>query len=461
MVPYLFRKQTNVKANRGGTSRSKASAETSNLQELRKLVSPRAGIIRSLSKVFRGMEQPNPPVLYQAVLAHFDFIRSGPLERGASGKGETEEEAMASAIGEAIEHYCAYHMDPGLLRMARWKDLSETAISPFEFVLYSDAQYKREGFPLQSPGDEELGWVPGRELPEGKSVWVPASLVYLNYFPKPPEPQLCLGTSNGLAAGPNLESATLNGLCELIERDAFLISWMNRLPSPLVDLSPLQGMPRGIVQHYAHFGIEVLVFNVTVDIPIHVMMAVAVDRSGRRPATVVGLGCSLDPVRAITKALTEVCQVYSGEMIGFGRPEDRKPVKSFPDVKTLEDHSAFFSRIEALDEMSFLLEAPRVQQIEVLPDYSRGSVQADLHFCVDALRSAGLRVVCVDLTTPDIRDFDLCVTRMLVTQLQPMHFGYGLERLGGKRLYEVPQLLGHSSAIRSQADINPCPHPLA
>jgi ribosomal protein S12 methylthiotransferase accessory factor len=444
-----------------GDSRQTAGAETGNLEELRKLVSPRVGIIRSLDKVVRGMEQPNPPVLYQAALAHFDFIRSGPMERGASGKGETDAEAMASAIGEAVEHYCAYHMDPGQLRMARLRDLSETAISPFEFVLYSDAQYQREGFPCQKPGDNELSWVSGRELPEGKNVWVPASHVYLNYFPKPPEPQLCLGTSNGLAAGPNLESAMLNGICELVERDAFLLSWMNRLPSPRVDLSSLQGMPRGIVQHYAHFGIEVLVFNITVDLPIHVMMAVAIDRSGSRPAAVVGLGCSLDPVRAITKALTEVCQVYSGEMIGFGRPKDKEPVKSFSDVKSLEDHSAFFSRIEALDEMRFLLQAPRVQQIEVLPNHSRGNVQADLNFCVDALRSAGLRVICVDLTTPDIKDFGLRVARMLVTQLQPMHFGYGLERLGGNRLYEVPQRLGHSSTIRSQADINPCPHPLA
>lgn len=438
-----------------------ASAESRNLEELRKLVSPRTGVIRSLSRISRGAEQPNPPVLYQAVLAHFDFIRSGPLERGASGKGETEAEAMAGAIGEAIEHYCAYHVNPDLLRMARRKDLSETAISPDEFVLYSDTQYKREGFPFQRPADSELAWIPAQELPDGNSVWVPASLVYLNYFPKPPEPQLCLGTSNGLAAGPNLEYAMLNGLCELVERDAFLISWMNRLPSPRLDLSQLQGMPRGIVQHYAHFGIEILVFNITLDLPVHVMMGVAVDRSQRRPAATVGLGCSLDPVRAVTKALTEICQVHTGEMSRFVQAAHREPVKAFPDVKTLEDHSAFFSRIEALDEMRFLLQAPRVQRIETLPDYSRGSVRADLDFCLDSLRSAGMRVLCVELTTPDVKDFGLRATRMLATQLQPMHFGYGLERLGGTRLYEVPHSLGYSSNIRSQADINPCPHPLA
>jgi len=50
---------------------------------------------------------------------------------------------------------------------------------------------------------------------------------------------------------------------------------------------------------------------------------------------------------------------------------------------------------------------------------------------------------------------------MLVTELQPMHFGYGLERLGGKRLYEVAQALGYSSNRKSADDMNPCPHPLA
>jgi len=50
---------------------------------------------------------------------------------------------------------------------------------------------------------------------------------------------------------------------------------------------------------------------------------------------------------------------------------------------------------------------------------------------------------------------------VLATELQPMHFGYGEERLGGRRLYEVAQTLGVSDHIRTEDELNLCPHPLA
>ena len=37
-------------------------------------------------------------------------------------------------------------------------------------------------------------------------------------------------TSNGLAAGPTLADAVLSAIYEVLERDAILIAWLNRLP---------------------------------------------------------------------------------------------------------------------------------------------------------------------------------------------------------------------------------------
>jgi hypothetical protein len=49
----------------------------------------------------------------------------------------------------------------------------------------------------------------------------------------------------------------------------------------------------------------------------------------------------------------------------------------------------------------------------------------------------------------------------IATCLQPMHFGFGEERLGGRRLYEIPKILGYCAGERGEDDINPSPHPLA
>jgi ribosomal protein S12 methylthiotransferase accessory factor len=101
-----------------------------------------------------------------------------------------------------------------------------------------------------------------------------------------------------------------------------------------------------------------------------------------------------------------------------------------------------------------------LQRIEDLANLSHGDVAADLISCVKKLRGAGRRVAYVDLTTPDVAPLGFRVVRAIATGLQPIHFGYKQERLGGRRLYEVPQALGYASETRTASDLNRCPHPL-
>ena len=98
------------------------------VEELMQLVSPRVGLIRSLTRGARGPVEPNPPILYQAVLSHFDFRRAKLIERAAAGKGETENEAIGGAIGEAVERYCGSHLDVKVFRRANWQAAGPDAL---------------------------------------------------------------------------------------------------------------------------------------------------------------------------------------------------------------------------------------------------------------------------------------------------------------------------------------------
>lgn len=439
-----------------------AHQQDEQIQRLMDLVSPRVGILRSLSKIVRGVEEPTPPIIYQATLSHFDYRQAPPEERAAAGKGLTENDAIRAAIGEAVEHYCAAHLNDKIIRVANWAELDGKGISPPECVLYSETQYARKNCPYHRWNPEDkVTWAPMRELPGEQEVFAPAGLVYLTSLPTQPEDMFTLSTSNGLAAGPNLEFAILNGLYELVERDGFLITWMNKLPAPQVDFSGIGGLAASISAHYEKFGTEIRVYNVSTDLPIYVMMAVALDKTGQGPASLVGLGCHLDPRVAVLKSLFEICQVHPGEVHRFKDKPPGERLKSYEDVHTLNDHSAFLMVPERIGEYAFLFENGRRQSIEDLPNLSQGNLELDLHTCVDALVAAGCRVAYADLTTPDIVDFGYRVVRTIATGLQPMHFGFGEERLGGRRLFEVPHTLGHAAEIRTEKDLNPCPHPLA
>jgi len=130
-------------------------------------------------------------------------------------------------------------------------------------------------------------------------------------------------------------------------------------------------------------------------------------------------------------------------------------------VHTLDEHALYFTRHDHLGELAFLLERADSVTMEDLVDRSTGSAAGDLAFVVRALRDVGSRAVCIELTTPDLQDFPIRVVRTLVTRFQPIAFGHDRQRLGGRRLYELPSTLGYGSSLRTEQDLNPCPHPIA
>jgi ribosomal protein S12 methylthiotransferase accessory factor len=434
------------------------SGRSSRRDELLTLVSPRVGVIRSLDRVQCAIEQPDPPVIYRAVLAHFDFKPASPLDQSAIGKGETAEEAMAAAIGEAVKLYCASHPDPERMLLATYKELGSRAFSPAELVLHSEAQYGSEGFPFaRFDEDAPLTWMPARSVADGSEIHVPASFVYMKHTYRGPAEYLTDPTSSGLAFGPDLPTAILGGLFELVGGDAFLIHWVNRLPAPRVDLIGLGGVCGSIIEHFSRFDVDVFAFNLTTDLRIPVMMGLAIDRSGRAPAAAVGLGCRPNPAEALGESLMDMCRAYGAGSGRAGHRPQKALALSREDVREPDDHGTLFSGEQALDELDFLLEGDRVQRIEDLPPGPPG----DLDAYAGLMARAGHRVVYVDVTTPDIRTLNLRVVRTLAAGLQPLHFGYGRERRGGNRLYAVPRILGYFDRVRAESELSSCPHPLA
>ncbi|HYL37827.1 MAG TPA: YcaO-like family protein, partial [Bryobacteraceae bacterium] len=166
------------------------------MRPLTELVSARTGLVRMLAPVSRSAVEPDPPRIFNAALSHFDFRRAAPIERAATGKGATDEEARLAAIAEAVERYCGWNGPRESFRQVAYRDLDD-AIAPPDFGLYSHQQYARAGFPYR-PFDpaRPIGWVRGRELPGLRPVWLPAELVYLNSF----DDLLAPPDSTGMAA---------------------------------------------------------------------------------------------------------------------------------------------------------------------------------------------------------------------------------------------------------------------
>ena len=426
------------------------------------LVSRRTGVITEIGHQHRGAEEPVPPHLFTATLAHFDF-RTAPLsERLSGGKGATEGAAKLSAIGEAVERYSAYHWDAG----RTWTGLAGPgAITPADCVLYSDAQYEAGMRYQRWTPETEISWIHGVELPSGAPVALPAGLVYLvNPLPLAAD-HVTATTSNGLAAGPDLTRAILSGFYEVIERDALMIGWMNQLPATRIDVAQTGCHAASIARHYRRHGVELRLYRLATDQAAYVMLAVLDDigsegQGSEGPVRVTGMGCDVDPVTAADKAVFEACQARPSEATRFARAHPGERLKRYEDVKDLDDHPAFHSLRRNLAEFAFLDTGGRAE-LGSLPRPATPDPAATLDLVVDGLVRAGARAAYADITGADIAVTGIRVVRCIATGFQPIHFGHGEARLGGRRLFEAPVAWGLRDAARGAAELNPCPHPMA
>ena len=84
--------------------------------------------------------------------------------------------------------------------------------------------------------------------------------------------------------------ALYNGICELIERDAFLIHWLNKISPPGIDHSAAKNPNvRRLLDLYRRYRIDVALFDITTDLGVPVIFAAVRDPSPGRPKLYVSM----------------------------------------------------------------------------------------------------------------------------------------------------------------------------
>jgi ribosomal protein S12 methylthiotransferase accessory factor len=447
-----------------------AASQGSILDAETSLVSHRCGVVRELRQVPRDPSEPIAPYVFRAQLANHRFARTTGDELIASGKGMSVEEARASALGEAVERYSAASWGEADVIFAPRGALVEESIDPRDLVLYRLEQYGNLPYAPYDAGTP-LGWTRARSLVTGRPVLVPALAVNMAYQVRTNEEYLFGPTSNGLAAGSTLIDAVLSATLEVMERDAFMIAWLNSLPG--IRLDPTSH-PDPDVRHLAHAyrrrGVELHLTRLPVDHPVHVILCVALEEQDRLPSAVIGLGADLNPARAARKAVLEVGQVRPAIRMRLRDPETRARLDELVDdphqVSALEDHDLLYASPAMTRALDFLVASPTTGEAtdwdadvngEPIPDRPLNQ----LRHIIDHFRSVEQDLLYGDLSPPDMIGLGLHTSRVIIPGFQPIDFGWAERRLGGSRLFELPHRLGLAPTPTNLAMLNDLPHPLA
>lgn len=444
---------------------STPARQDSLLKHCPRLISSKTGVIRELRWSAKDVSEPCRPYIFRAVLPNHRFLNKEEKEAGiVSGKGMTIAEAQASALGEALERYSSACWNIEEITFRRRPELDGKSLDPRELVLFAPSQYPELRYSTYSD-DSRFGWVHARSLGTDELVFVPAVAIFMNYEMQNSSEFICPITSNGLAAGPTLPEAILRAAFEVLERDAAMITWLNRLPCTAVDpLSHPDEDVKEICRAYQRRGVYFELYLLPSDHPVKVFIAVAYQEDSENgPAAVVGLGADMEPRSAARRAILEAAQVRPSLRQRMRLPEVRSRIDELVNdprrVTTLEDHDLLYASPKRLCNFDFLRTKPVISDCweQCVPS----SPLVKLRRLAEHFRRTNTDVLYFDLTTQDLREFGVYTARVIIPGFQPIDFGWKERRLGGERLYQLPKSLGLRNRRQTLNDLNPEPHPIA
>lgn len=399
-------------------------------------VSPVTGLVASIEPM-RERNGPLHPVFVGTyrVCPVTNPPSAKDFHRYSAGKGRSPAQARASALCEALERCAAVYQGDEPTRRARMSELGPGAVHPDLLQNFSDAQRTRAGAASQTnprtfvpPKFEEhteLDWTPAWSLTHDERRWVPTSYCYSHMFAAP-DARWCVFNPNGHAAGNCIEEAILQGLLELVERDAVAIWWYNRLPRPAVNLESFeQPYFTALREWYRSVGWEAWVLDLTNDLGIPCFAALAQPVAGGPYA--IGFGCHLDARLAVQRAMTELNQLFE--------PNSQSSPWGDGDLGSEQYLHPSSSRSSVPQDFPVLCHSSDLRE--------------DVRTCIRRMAAAGLETLALDMSRPDV---DLSVAKVMVPGLRHIW-----PRFGTGRLYDVPVELGWLPRPTQEPDLNSVP----
>lgn len=429
------------------------------------LVDKKVGVIREIYDLPTDEDDPN---FFHYLSTACNTARFTPLANFGNNGGVSTNRyvAIAKAMGEAVERYCSAIFSYQDLIFSSFNELDRKAVAPDRFALYRPEQFERfsrYGLPWRPfTPDSPVYWLPAKSLLNGEEVLVPATMVYVpfHYNSSVGDTPICQPISTGLACGSSFAEAAVSGLCEVVERDAFTITWQARLSRPLIRPESLPPSAQDILRRFSEADLEVKVMDITTDARIPIIMTVAIGASAASPALALAAAADASSEMAVIKSLEELAHTrkFAKQLMDYTPELPVEVEEDHPRVVDAPTHLRFYCPQSSLEFAGFAWGSRETRDFKEVVDRKLEDPQAQLRSLAEGLADIGLEALACDLTTPDIAVLGLRVVRIIVPGMHPLFMGHRNRALGGRRLYEVPRKLGHDGIEPGEGD-NPYPHP--
>ena len=410
------------------------------------------------------------PQYYDEPFSYIYYVSCPNKAHGTGADFFDKEKTIWKSLAEAIERYLWYSSDnfyKNIIKKSSYKGIKNNVLNIFSLAGFSEEQKNK--FPiLQFNENTIFNWVPTYSLISKRKIFCPIQLVSaLNFnqkvkrsknLDKKTEPMLRWCVTTGLSTGRNLEEAIVKGILEVIERDAFMISYLNKLSPPLVDLEYLSAQDEEIakiIKNFKRYNLEIYALQLPTDFPdIHIIAALIIDRTGLGPAFSVGASADFNLKTTLLDALSESLSIRFA--LKF---KDRFKNKIYLNKIGQEERIIYWAKPENLPKIEFFLKGEKIK-IDLKQNFyektdDRKYYKEKLKILIKELKEKNYEACYVELTTKEIKKLNLRSVFVVIPELQPLHLDESIPYFGGKRLKEVPLKLGYQPL----EILNQEPHP--
>ncbi|WP_131736173.1 YcaO-like family protein [Actinomadura roseirufa] len=359
------------------------------------------------------------------------------------------------ALAEAAERYAGcFTSGPQVL--AKLGELDGRVLDMSAIPVCSPTEYARPECTL-APFDPaaRIRWVQGTELTSAQPIWVPSVMACYGMPGVRDEENFWFRISTGYAVHSDPAEAIVRAICEVVERDAVALTWLQKLP-----LAPVPESCRTVNSDYLldwcdrHF-IRTHLFDATTDLGVPTVYCLQIAEHDAKAHQVIGCATERDLAQAAEKALLETVFVRS---LCY---TDKPLVESFADYTNVEDGARFMARPERAHAFDFLTEGIESRPVREMS--TAGTLAADgdraLTQLIDLFEARGIDVIACDATSPELADVGLVAVSVVIPALQPMSLLRYAQYRAHPRLYQAPEAMGFRSLPEDELNQWPQPFP--
>ena len=295
------------------------------------------------------------------------------------GKGSTETLSQASALMELVERFSLFSFYKEIQKrgiLSTFEELKEKAI-PFNEILKSVEDEESEDIKklaIKYLKEVPFYFVKAFEVTTQKEKFIPFHWFWLLY------------EYNGSAGGNTYPEASVQAICELIERHTNALSVRKNAPMPAIKRDSIQGEGEKLINCYERLNIKLWIRDMTFGMPVPTVAVMAMDPSTypKRSEIVYAAGTATSPERALIRALTEVAQ-----LAGDFDTEGKYVESGLPKFKTLE-------------EAKNVIEWTYQVDLKDLPNISSEDHVEEMLNLSQKLKEIGYEIYLIDITHPQL-----------------------------------------------------------